>query len=135
MPGYNSQRRGTARTLPKFLCCSKYCLFCIVLCIVCVLMCTVLLSLGVNPIAVNRFIISIISSKRVTRERTKFDTEYKSSKFFLEIMTLVSSANNICSDTEFILRRSFVCVMNNRDPRIDPRGIPCFSVPQSEKIF
>ena len=28
-------RRGTARTLPKLLCCSMYCLFCI-LCIVCV---------------------------------------------------------------------------------------------------
>ena len=27
MPGYNSQRRGTARTLPKFLCCSVYCLW------------------------------------------------------------------------------------------------------------
>ena len=35
MPGYNSPRRGTARTLPKFLCCSVYCLFCVVLCIVC----------------------------------------------------------------------------------------------------
>ena len=35
MPGYNSQRRGTARTLPKLLCCSMYCLFCVVLCIVC----------------------------------------------------------------------------------------------------
>jgi hypothetical protein len=32
MPGHNSQRRGTARTLPKFLCFSY---FCIVLCIVC----------------------------------------------------------------------------------------------------
>jgi hypothetical protein len=35
MPGYNSPRRGTARSLPKFLCCSMYCLFCVVLCIVC----------------------------------------------------------------------------------------------------
>ena len=33
MPGYNQPRRGTARTLPKFLCCSMYYLFCIVLCI------------------------------------------------------------------------------------------------------
>ena len=32
MPGYNPQIRGTARTLPKFLCCFN---FCIVLCIVC----------------------------------------------------------------------------------------------------
>jgi hypothetical protein len=29
MPGYNSQRRGTTRTLPKFLCFS--CLFCVAL--------------------------------------------------------------------------------------------------------
>ena len=36
MAEYNSQRRATARTLPKFLCCSMYDLFCVVLCIVCV---------------------------------------------------------------------------------------------------
>ena len=44
MPGYNLQRRGTARTLSKCLCCSIYCVFCIVLhsYIVCVWMCTVL---------------------------------------------------------------------------------------------
>jgi len=29
-------RLGTARTLPKLLCCSMYCLFCVVLRIVCV---------------------------------------------------------------------------------------------------
>ena len=33
---YNPQRRGTARTLPKFLSCSVHCLFCVVLCTVCV---------------------------------------------------------------------------------------------------
>jgi len=37
-------------------------------------------------------------------ERTKFDTEQKSSKSLIEIMTLVSSANNTGSDTSFILR-------------------------------
>jgi hypothetical protein len=36
MQGYNSPRRGTARTVPKVLCCSVYCLFCVVLCTVCV---------------------------------------------------------------------------------------------------
>jgi hypothetical protein len=35
MPGYNPQRRDRACTLPKFVCCSIYCLFCVVLCIVC----------------------------------------------------------------------------------------------------
>ena len=36
-------------------------------------------------------------------KRTKFDTK-QNLKFLLEIMTLVSLANNIGSDTEFILR-------------------------------
>jgi hypothetical protein len=44
MPGYNLQRRGTARTLPYlscsmyylFLCCTVYCLFCVVLYCLCV---------------------------------------------------------------------------------------------------
>jgi hypothetical protein len=36
MPGYNSQRWGTASTFPKFLWCSMYCLFCVVLCTDCV---------------------------------------------------------------------------------------------------
>jgi hypothetical protein len=58
IPGYNPQRWGMARTLPKFLCCSMYCLFCVVLCIVCVQMCIVLLPPGGNPIAVNKYIIS-----------------------------------------------------------------------------
>jgi hypothetical protein len=57
MPGYNRQRRGTARTLPKFLCCSIYCFLC-VLCIVCVWMCTVLLP---PSTAVNKYIMSCIS--------------------------------------------------------------------------
>jgi hypothetical protein len=36
-------------------------------------------------------------------------------------MTLVSSANNKGSDAEFILR-SFIYMMDNRGPRIDPWG-------------
>jgi len=53
--------------------------------------------------------------------RTKFDTEQKSSKFLLEIMILVLSVNNNGSHTEFIFSiRSFIFIMNNRDPRIDP---------------
>jgi len=35
MPGYNPQRWGTARPLPKYLCCSIHCLLCVILCIVC----------------------------------------------------------------------------------------------------
>jgi hypothetical protein len=60
--------------------------------------------------------------------------EQKSPKFLLEIMILVSSANNIGSDIEFILRgRSFIYIRKNKDPRTDSWGNPCFNVPQSEK--
>ena len=53
-------------------------------------------------------------------DRTKFYTEQKSSKFLLEIMTLVSSANNIGSHTEYILRgRSFIYIIDNWGPRLD----------------
>jgi len=49
-------------------------------------------------------------------------------------MTLVSSANDVGSDTEFILRgRSFIYILNNSGPRIDPWGTSCFIVPQLEK--
>jgi hypothetical protein len=47
-------------------------------------------------------------------DRTNFDTEQKFSKFLLEIMTLVTSANNVGCNTEFILQgRLFLCIMNN----------------------
>jgi hypothetical protein len=36
MPGYNSQRRGTARTLPKLLCCSMLFVLCRYVCCLCV---------------------------------------------------------------------------------------------------
>jgi hypothetical protein len=49
----------------------------------------------------------------ITCERTKFDTEDTSLKFLLEIMTLVSSANNNSSHIQFILKgRSFIYIMN-----------------------
>ena len=45
----------------------------------------------------------------------------------LEIIILVSSANNIDFDIEFILRRrSFVYIMNNKSHRIDPWGKSMF---------
>jgi hypothetical protein len=74
MPGWNPQRRGTARTLPKFCVGSIYFLFCVFLCIVWVYMCTVLLPPGGYPIAVKYIIsyhisyhniISYISSYRI----------------------------------------------------------------------
>jgi hypothetical protein len=49
-------------------------------------------------------------------------------------MILMSSANNIGSDTEFILMgRSFIHIMHNTGPRIDALGNPYFNVPQLEK--
>ena len=51
-------------------------------------------------------------------------------------MTIVSSANNIGSDTQFILKGSSftgICILNKRSPRIDPWGTPNFSVSQSQK--
>jgi len=51
-------------------------------------------------------------------------------------MTLVSSANNIGSDTELILGgRSVIHIMNNSGPGIDPWETPCFNVIQTEKKF
>jgi len=40
--------------------CTAYCFHCVDLSIVCVEMCTVLLPLGVNPIAVNKYIASYL---------------------------------------------------------------------------
>jgi len=66
------------------------------------------------------FIIFVFSNFRnellatnhlIVRERTKFNIEQKSLKFLLEIKTLVSSANNTGSVTQFVLRgRSFIFV-------------------------
>jgi len=51
----------------------------------------------------SRFWTNLLSSNHPTiRERTKSDTEDKSSKCLLVIMTLVSSANFIGSDKELI---------------------------------
>jgi len=61
------------------------------------------------------------------------------SVFGVEIMLKsrhIPSSNNTGSDTEFILRgRSFIYIMNNRGPTIDPWGTPCCSVPQPENKF
>jgi len=55
-------------------------------------------------------------------------------KFLLEVITLVSSANNTGSDTEYILGGgSFTYATNNRGPKIDPCGTACFNAHQLEK--
>jgi hypothetical protein len=65
-----------------------------------------------------------------------FDDAHKSSKFLLEIMTLLSSANIMGSVKVFIVGgRSFMYIMKSKGHRIDPWGTPCFIVPQFEKKF
>jgi len=65
------------------------------------------------------FIVFILSKLRtkllaanhlIMWDRIKFHTEQKSSKFLLETVTLVSSANHIGSDTEFIPRRKVIYI-------------------------
>jgi len=53
----------------------------------------------------------LVTKYLIIWDRTKFDTEKKSSKFLLEIITLVSSANNIGSDTEFVFRESHLRIL------------------------
>jgi len=66
--------------------------------------------------------------------RNGSDNEQKPSKFLLDIMTLVSLANNIGYDTEFYSGgKLFIHFMNNRVHRINPWGTPRFNVLQSEK--
>jgi len=61
----------------------------------------------------SKFRTNLLAVKHIIiQEKTKSDSEQKSLKHLLEIMTLVSSANNIISDTDFIFRgRSFMYIM------------------------
>jgi hypothetical protein len=52
----------------------------------------------------------------------------ESSKFLLEIITLVSSANKMSPGNVFIVGgRSFMYIMKSRGPKIDPWGTPHFA--------
>jgi len=55
----------------------------------------------------------------------------KSWKFLLEMVTLVSSENNIGSDIEFILRGKviYICYWTIVAIELVLGGTPCFSVP------
>ena len=56
-----------------------------------------------------KFLTKLLAANHlIIFETAEFDTEQKSSKFMLDIMTLVSSVNNIDSDTEFLRGRSFI---------------------------
>jgi hypothetical protein len=88
---FSSAVRQTARGKPghgpqssQFLCCSIYCLFCVVLCIAFVYMCTVLLPPGGYPIAVNKYIIrrklQSHSCENVTRDANS--SNFKSHCFY-----------------------------------------------------
>ena len=90
------------------------------------------------------FVLSKIISKLlaenylVIRERIKLDSAQKSSKFLPQIiMTLESSANNIGSDTAFIVRgRSYILWTMEDLELIDPWGNSTFQcIPAREKIL
>jgi hypothetical protein len=60
----------------------------------------------------------------------------KPSKFLPEIITLVSTVNKIGSEEVFIVGgRSFIYIKKSKDPKIDPWGTPCFTVPHFEENF
>ena len=72
----------------------------------------------------------------ITWDKTKSDTEEKSSKFLVVIKILVSFANNISSNKEVIhIGKLRMWIMNDKGPRMDIWWIPCFNVPQWEKEF
>ena len=63
-----------------------------------------------------------------THDRTNFNTVHVSSHFLLLIMTLVSSANIMGSDSELILtRRYLMYIINSKGLGIDLSGMPCFN--------
>jgi len=80
----------------------------------------------------SKFITKLVAANHLIMwERTIFDTKVQTLKFLLKIMTLVSSAHNIGSDTSFthiLMGRSFKCITNKRGLRIDLRGTACFNV-------
>ena len=87
-------------------------------------------------LVLSKFRTKLVANHLFIWERSKFDTEKKCLKFLLEIMILVSSANNTGSDKEFNLRgRSFIYFMNNKDSRIDPKGTSVSTYPSQRKNF
>jgi hypothetical protein len=65
-----------------------------------------------------------------------FDIVEKSSKLLLEIITLVSPANKMGSDRVFIVGgRSFIYIMKNKGPKIDPWGTLMFYCSHFEENF
>jgi hypothetical protein len=83
--------------------------------------------IAVNFIFVlSRFRASLLAANySLIRDRTLFDNMQKSSRFLLEIMMLVSSANIMGTAKVFIVGgRSFVQIMKSKGPKIDPCGTP-----------
>jgi len=90
-----------------------------------------LLCISLHPF-LSEFITNFKAANHlITTVRTEYGTKQKSLKYLTEIMTLVSSANNITSDIAFILLAvSLMYIMNNRGPRMDRWGTACLCVPQ-----
>jgi hypothetical protein len=56
--------------------------------------------------------------------------------FRLEIITLVSSANNIgLANVRMVVEKSFIYIKNNRGPSTEPWGTPCFTCTQFEEYL
>ena len=132
MPGLNSQSRGHGRHLFRIivlLCCDCHCVVLLSLCCSVVIMlycycvalllfvlsyvlivCTVPLPPGVNPIAFDKYILSYhIIKHSIILAETMFAVVEHPMKFLLEIITVVSSVNNMGSAREFIPNvRSFI---------------------------
>jgi hypothetical protein len=64
-----------------------------------------------------------------------FDIVEKSPKFLLKIITLVLSVNKTGSDEVFIVGGRSFYIMEGKDPKIDPLGTPCFTVPHFKENF
>jgi hypothetical protein len=65
-----------------------------------------------------------------------FDIVEKSSKFLLEIITIVSSVNKMGSYKVFIVvGESFIYIKKSKGPKIHPWGTPWFTIPHFEGNF
>jgi len=69
-----------------------------------------------NVFVLSKFRSDLLAADHLmTWEKTKFDIEQKCSKFLLDIMTLVSSANCAGCDTVFVVRGSHnLCILRTK---------------------
>jgi hypothetical protein len=121
MSGWCPQRRGTARTLPRFLllyvlfvlfyvlffCCSMWCLFCDVPCIVCVYMCTEQLPSSGYPIAVKYIIPYHIIPYHIISYHIKWQKKWM-------LLTYHYSGQNPFTLLFIWFRKHYTCTVNTK---------------------